>query len=280
MVAEAKTMLAKAKSDLNRYRPLAAQNAVSQSDLDAAEAIYEASVSGVEAAEANLRASKIQLSYTTIYSPIAGIIGQTKAKVGDFVGKDPNPVILNVVSRIDTALVEFFITETQYLQIARFLTAMKSEERARRNESNLRLILVDGSVYGHKGRIDFIDREIDPTTGSMLVQASFPNPDELLRPGQFAKVKARVNVVENAIQIPQRCVMELQGTYSVYVVDAENKVELRTIDAGPKINNFWLILSGLQAGEKIVYEGLQKVRAGATIDPVVTDVQPIISENN
>ncbi|NOQ96218.1 MAG: efflux RND transporter periplasmic adaptor subunit, partial [Desulfobacterales bacterium] len=196
-VAEAQTMLAKAESDLNRIRPLARQKAVSQSDLDAAVALHEAAISSVKAAEANLRAAKIQLGYTKIYSPLSGIIGKTKAKVGDFVGRSPNPVILNTVSRIDTILVQFFITETQYLLLVRrYLSRNDSADRDR-EEAHLELILADGSLYEHKGKADFIDRQVDPTTGAMLIQASFPNPDELLRPGQFARVKAKVTVVKD-----------------------------------------------------------------------------------
>jgi membrane fusion protein (multidrug efflux system) len=270
-VAEAKTVLEKTKSDLNRIRPLARQKAVSQSDLDAAVALHEAAISSVKAAQANLRASKIQLSYTKIYSPISGIIGKTKAKVGDFVGRSPNPVILNTVSRIDTILVQFFITETQYLLLARrYLSRNDSADQDK--EAHLELILADGSLYEHKGKADFIDRQVDPTTGAMLVQASFPNPDELLRPGQFARVKAKVTVVKDGILIPQRCVTELQGLYSVYVVDNSDKVEQREVKAGSKVKQFWLILEGLKPGEKVVYEGLQKVKAGAIVNPIIKEI--------
>ncbi len=273
-VAEARTMLAKAQSDLNRIRPLAQQNAVSQSDLDGAVAQYEASVASVEAANANLRAAKIQLSYTKIYSPISGIIGRTRAKVGDFVGREPNPVILNVVSRIDTALVQFFITEAQYLEVARYLLTVEDSIKNKRDKAQFRLILVDGSIYEHPGKLDFIDREVDPTTGAMLVQASFPNPDEILRPGQFAKVKARMAIIDNGIMIPQRCITELQGRYSVFIINEENKVEMREVKVGPNIGDFWVIKEGLVTGEKVVYEGIQKVKEGGTVNPIIQDIKP------
>ena len=278
MVAEAKTMLAKAQSDLARIRPLAEQKAVSQSDLDTAVAMDEAAAASVEAAEANLRASKIQLGYTRIYSPINGIIGQTSAKVGDYVGRSPNPVILNVVSRIDTILVEFFITEQQYLQIARFAGKRLSEISERDDFARLELKLADGSTYGHKGRIDFIDRGVDPSTGAILIQASFPNPDELLRTGQFARIKAQVHSIENGVKIPQRCISEMQGRFSVFVVNDENVVESREVDAGPKIDDFQVIRSGLEAGEKVVYEGLQWVRSGMTVTPVVKEIEPVTED--
>ena len=270
-VAEAKTMLAKARGDLGRIKPLAEINAVSMSDLDEAVAAEEAAIASYDAAESNLRASKIELSYTLIKSPIDGLIGKTAAKVGDFVGRDPNSVILNTVSNIDTILVTFFITETQYLSIARYL--IESEPQKQREEPNsLELILVDGSVYTHKGNTDFIDRDVNPTTGAMLIQASFPNPEKLLRPGQFTKVRAKAQVIKDGILIPQRCVMELQGLYNVFVVDADQKVAIREIKAEQKVGSYWLITEGLKAGEKVIFEGLQKVKDGATVKPVLVDL--------
>ena len=278
MVAEARTMLAKAQSDLARIRPLAEQKAVSQSDLDTAVAMDEAAAASVEAAEANLRASKIQLGYTKIYSPIDGIIGKTNAKVGDYVGRSPNPVILNTVSRIDTVLVEFFITEQQYLQIARFAGKRLSEISERDDSARLELKLADGSTYDHKGKIDFIDRGIDPSTGAILIQASFSNPDELLRTGQFARVKVQVHSLENGIKIPQRCISELQGRFSVFIVNDENVVESREVDAGFKIDDFQVIRSGLKAGEKVVFEGLQWIRPGMKVTPVLKEIEPVTED--
>jgi len=273
-VAEAQTMLAKASSDLGRIKPLAELKAVSQSDLDGAVAQFEAAQAGLDAASANLRASQIQLGYTEIYSPITGIIGKTKAKVGDFVGREPNPVILNVVSQTDTILVEFFLTENQYLEAARRFLAEAGDAESEKDKAVLELILSDGSLYPQKGKVDFIDRDVDPTTGAILLQASFPNPDGLLRPGQFAKVKVHVESVKDAILLPQRCVMELQGHYNVYVVGADNTVAIREITVGPKIGSLWLITDGLQPGEKVVYEGLQKVKDGTSVKPTVVDVKP------
>ena len=267
-VAEAKTTLAKAKGDLDRIEPLAKVKAVSESDLDTAVALHEAAIASLDAARANLRAAKIQLGYTKIFSPIDGIIGKTQAKVGDFVGREPNPVILNTVSRIDTIRVEFFITESQYLEFAR-IRAKKNGSEMRSTGPRLELILVDGSVYDHKGDADFVDRQIDTTTGAMLVQASFPNPEQLLRPGQFAKVKAEMYVVKDGILIPQRCVSELQGAFSVFVVDESNKVKRKKVEVGPKIKEFWLITDGLKPGEKVIYEGLQLAKDGVVVEPTV-----------
>lgn len=287
MVAEAKTALAKAVSDLNRTRPLAEQNAVSQRDLDSAVALHEAAIASVEAAQANLKAANIQLSYTKMSSPISGIIGKTKAKVGDFVGRSPNPVILNTVSQIDTVLVEFFITENQYLQFARRYLARRNLASAKNSldetyepdqTPDLELILSDGSLYEHKGRSEFIDREVDPTTGAILMQASFPNPDKLLRPGQFARVKGEIEMVKQGILVPQRSVMELQGLYNVYLVNDSNKILKQNVKVGPKIKDFWLIMEGLKSEDKVVYEGLQKVKEGMTVNPILQEITPTDEE--
>ena len=278
-VAEAKTLLANAKNELNRYIPLAEVNAVSKSDLDAAQTTYDAAIAGVEAAEANLKASEIILGYTKIYSPITGIIGKTKAKVGDFVGQSPNPIILNVVSQIDEILVEFFLTENDYLKFLRRYIEAKDEKgnklKVKGEKSSLQLILADGSVHEYKGKINFIDRGVDPSTGAVLIQASFPNPTGLVRPGQFARVKALIGFRENGIVIPQRCVSEIQGIYNVLVINNENKIENRRIEVGQKYSDFWLITDGLKANEMIIYEGIQKVREGMTIKPVVKEIKPV-----
>ena len=272
-VAEAKTILAKTTSDLNRIRPLAARRAVSQSDLDGAVAAYEASIASLEAAEANLRAAKINLSYTRILAPITGIIGKTQAKVGDFVGRSPNPVILNTVSNISTVRVEFFLTENQYLQVARRIRELEQEQVTQDEPRPLELILADGSLYPQKGQFDFIDRGVDPETGSILIQVSFPNPDQFLRPGQFARIRAIAERLEDGILVPQRCVSELQGIQRVFVVGSDNKVEERKVVVGSTLGSNRLILEGLEADEKIVYEGLQKVADGVVVKPEIASIE-------
>ena len=280
-VAEAETVLAKAKSDLDRYLPLAEQNAVSKSDLDAKQAQYDAALSSLEAAKANLKSAEIELGYTKILSPINGIIGKTKAKVGDYVGRDPNPVILNTVSETDEVRVNFYLTETDYLQIFRRIVEERNITGKIRETKNdisnenrtIELLLSDGSTYEYKGTVDFIDRGVDPSTGTILVECLFPNPDLILRPGLYAKVKVKMEDRTDAILIPQRCVMELQGQYSVYVVNAENKIEARQIAPGQKVGDYLLVNEGLQPGEKIVIDALQKVRSEMEISPVVTEFQ-------
>ncbi|BDD07202.1 efflux RND transporter periplasmic adaptor subunit [Aureibacter tunicatorum] len=275
-LAEAKIRLIKSKNDLDRYIPLAEINAVSQSDLDAVEAEYGAAQEAVKAAQASLRIAKINLSYTRIHSPINGLIGRTKAKVGEYVGRDPNPVILNQVSEIDTILVQFFITEKDYLLMARRYivegetpaSLSEVEEDEVSQSTDLSLILADGSTFEYKGKFDFLDREVDPTTGSILVQASFPNPINLIRPGQFAKVKANVEDIEGAYVIPQKCVVSFQGKNFVYVVGKDNQVEQKSVTLGPNYKDYSVVLTGLESTDMVVVEGLQKVRIGATVNPV------------
>ena len=270
-LAVAKTSLAKTKSDLDRIEPLAKINAVSQSDLDAARANYDASLAYVDAMESNLRFAEINLGYCWIKSPLDGVIGKTKARIGEFVGQDPNPVILNTVSTVDTVRVEFHLAEAQYIRLAReYGNSTKAEEDITAAVPNIGLILADGSTFKYKGKIDFINREVDSQTGSLLVQTSFPNPDKLLKPGQYAKVVVKVENAKGGLLIPQRCVMELQGQYSVYIVNAENKVESRQIVAGESVGDMLIVKEGLQAGEKIVIDALQKVSSGLVVKPQVT----------
>ena len=273
-LAEAKTEQAKAESDLNRIKPLAEINAVSKSDLDAAQAQYDAAVSYVNAMESNLHFAKINLGYCWMKSPINGIIGKTEARVGEFVGKEPNPVILNTVSTIDTVRVEFYLAEADYIRLAqKFIELNKVNEksiREKEKEEKLSLILADGSEFKYKGYVNFFNREVDPQTGSLLVQAVFQNPDKLLKPGQYAKVVVKMRDAKNALYIPQRCMIEMQGQYSVFVINNENKVESRQVVAGERVNDYWIIKEGLQKGEKVVIDALQKVGTGLEVNPQVT----------
>lgn len=275
MVSQAQTVLVQTESDLNRVKPLAAVSAVSQRDLDEAQAKRDAAVSSLEAAKANLNLARINLGYTKMYAPIDGIIGKTLAREGEFVGRSPNPVILNTVSQISSIRVQFFLSESEYLKVAREYI----DQRAGKTDSEeqkgmpLELRLADGTMYEHKGKVDFIDRNIDPNTGTILIQATFPNPDLLIRPGQFARVKAMVKEEQNALLIPQKCATELQGQYAVFLVNAENKVESRQIEIGEKLGEFYVVREGLSAGDRIILEGLQKVRAGMEIVPQVAEFQ-------
>jgi len=270
-LASAKTELIRAQNDLERIRPLAKANAVSKSDLDAAIADEGAAKAGVDAALANLRLAKIEMGYCNIYSPINGVIGKTQAREGEFVGKDPNPVILNTVSRIESVRVQFFLTESEYLKLMRTFIKEGGEASERDKKTNaekfLELILSDGSIHTEKGNIDFIDREVDASTGSILLQASFKNPNGIIRPGQFARIRANVGIEKNAILVPQKAIKELQGKFSISVLLKGNKVESRSIETGEKIGDYWIVTKGLQKGDKVIYEGAQKVRNGMQVNP-------------
>ena len=266
MVAQANTIVTQKESDLKRVKPLAEIDALSKRELDMAQAQRDASISSLEAANADLKIALINLSYTKIASPIDGIIGRTLAREGEFVGKNPNPVILNTVSDINTIRVQFFLSENEYLKIAK-----NSSQQEREKKSDIQLILSDGSLFEERGKIDFIDRNIDTSTGTILVQATFQNPDKIIRPGQFARVKIKVKDVKGALIVPQKCLMELQGQYSVLVVNEQNKVETIQVEVGEKIPGFVIVKSGLKNGDRVVLEGLQKARPGNEIIPVVTD---------
>lgn len=280
-LAKAKTMLVKAKADLDRIKPLAASNAVSQSDLDAAQAQYDAAKSAVEAAKANVKSAEINLSYTRIKSPIDGIIGITRAKVGEFVGRSPNPVILNMVSNTKDVIVKFFLPENEYLILAReYQKTQKSDSANLQGDKveNLELLLADGSTYKFKGRLDAMNAQVDPNTGSILIQAIFPNPNGLLKPGMYTKVKVKIRSKKNALVIPRRCLIELQGQYSVFVVNDSSKVVSRQVDLGYKTSDMCIIDSGLKEGELVVIDALQKVRPGMVVKPKVTEFESKFKE--
>ena len=247
-------------------------DAVSQRELDMAQAQRDASISALDAAKADLRIAEINLSYTRIMAPIDGIIGRTLAREGEFVGKDPNPVILNTVSDIESIRVQFFLSENEYLRAARTYATESAKKIGDRDDMvEVKLILSDGSLYDQIGSIDFIDRNVDSSTGTILLQATFSNPKNLIRPGQFARVKIKITELNDALIVPQKCLSELQGKYSVLVVNPENKVEAVQVETGENIPGFTIITKGIKPGDKIILEGLQKARPGMEVIPVVTD---------
>jgi len=265
-LASARTRLVKAESDVKRYRPLAEMHAVSEADLDAAVAEEGAARGQVDAAEASLRFAKITLGYTRITAPIDGLIGMTQAKVGDYVGQFPNPVVLNTVSNVTAVQARFAITERDYLDLMRkFGPPERNAQRLK--QDNIELLLADGSVYPEKGSLDFADRQIDPSTGTLRLQATFPNPDGILRPGQYARVRIIIDVRQGALLVPQRAVQELQGQQMVSVVGPDGTVESRTLQMGPRLGTLWLVEKGLKPGEKVVLAGAQKVRPGTKVVP-------------
>ena len=241
----------------------------------------DAAKAAVEAAEANLESSRIELGFTRVYSPIDGIIGKTEVFPGDYVGRGFNNTVLNEVSRIDTILVNFHLPEEKYLEIARFISRQDpAKQREERSARGLTLILADGSIYPEKGKIEFINRQVDASTGTILLQASFPNSEGILRPGQFARVQAVIELIQGGLLVPQRCVQELQGNYSVFVVNESSEVEFRQIEvASTYQTRFMVVSSGLEPGDQVIYEGLQKVKSGARVNPVEQEISLSESEN-
>jgi membrane fusion protein (multidrug efflux system) len=279
-VAEAKTLLAKSKADLDRIRPLAEMRAVSQQDLDAAVAQYEAALGNLQASEAQLDQAQIQLSYTIIHSPIDGRIGISKAKVGEFVGQSPNPVVLNYVSQADPIRVRFAINERDYLRLARQVQNLSSEggERLSDEDSGLVLILADGTEHPYPGTVVGYDAAINPTTGTFTIEADFPNPGGIVLAGQFARVRAVAERIDDAVLVPQRAIAELQGIYRVFVIDDDNTAKLRTVELGPPVGNLRVVQSGVAAGERVAIEGLLRLTNDAVVEPRLTTLDAPASE--
>jgi membrane fusion protein (multidrug efflux system) len=263
--AEVKTMLAQAEADVKRYRPLAEAGAVSRRTLEIAEANLEARASELEAAEASVRYAQINLGYATVESPISGLIGLSLAKPGEFVGQYPNPVILNTVSSIDTIRVRFAITEREYIELTR-----RQADGGGGSDSpgrSLDLVLADGSTYPHTGWASVAERQVDTATGTLTIEAYFPNPDRALRPGQFARVRTAVETRAGAIVIPSRAVLDLQGIKMAYVVGPDNKAQNRRVTIGATVGDEVVIEEGVAAGERVVVEGLVRVRPGMVVSP-------------
>jgi membrane fusion protein (multidrug efflux system) len=201
--------------------------------------------------------AKLNLGWTTVTSPIPGIAGIAKVGVGDLM--TPNTVMATV-STVNPIYVDFSISEQDYLRFARTGTGEKTSD-------DLELTLGDGSKFPQHGKALLVNREVDSHTGTIQVRAAFPNPGNVLRPGQYARIRAVTDVRKNALLVPQRAVSELQGIYQVGVVDAENKVDIRNVKPGPQYRDMWVIDSGLQPGDKVVVDGLQRLRDGMTVNP-------------
>jgi membrane fusion protein (multidrug efflux system) len=260
-LASAEAQLAKAKSDLDRIIPLAAINAVSQRDLVAAQAQYDAAVGGEEAAKGMVKNAEIELGYASIYSPIDGIIGISNFEVGDLVGTIQS-FNLNTVSSTKTIRVRFSVTEAEYLEFRKRIPDKS------KMDWTIEMILSDGSIHPYRGQINLANREIDPSTGTLTMEASIPNPEEDVRPGQFAKVRFTTEVRKAAMMVPLRAVTEMQGTYQVFVVNSENKVEARMVQAGQQYEGYWIIDSGLEPTDKIALLGNAAIRVNSTVTPV------------
>jgi membrane fusion protein (multidrug efflux system) len=246
------------KANLARIKPLAEKNAVSQKDLDDAVGAELSARSAVEGAQAALETAQLNLGFTRITSPVDGIAGIAKAQIGDLLSPSAQTE-LTTVSTVNPIKVYINVSETEYLKY--------TSSNSKPANLPLELILTDGSVYPHPGKLSLADRQVDPTTGTLKVGALFPNPGNRLRPGQYGKIRATTEVIKGALLVPQRAITELQGKYLVAVVGADNKVDIRPVKVGERIGSDWIVSQGLKAGEKVVAEGTQKVRPGISVNP-------------
>jgi len=251
----ARAALAQAEIDVRRYTPLVAQKAVSQAELDKAQSAQRAATAAVAADQAALDNAKLNLGWTTVTSPIAGVAGVAKVGIGDLM--TPNTV-MTTVSSVNPIYVDVNVAEQEYLRFRRSNT---------QKAKNLELILGDGTIFPHRGQVLFVNREVDTRTGTIQVRGEFPNPGDLLRPGQYARVRAVTEVRKDALLIPQQSVAELQGVYQVALVGSDNKVIIRIVKLGPQFRDMWVVESGLEAGENVIVDGLQRVKTGATVAP-------------
>ena len=254
--------LGKTEVDERRLKPLAERKAVPQQDYDNAAANLLTAKAGVSSAKAGVVDAELNLSYCTIRSPIAGLIGKRLVAPGNLVGKS-EATLLDTVSSIDPMRVNATISEAEYLKFA----AQFQKKGLPTNSSVLELILADGSVFPQKGKVVIVDRAVDVKTGTLSMVAEFPNPGGLLRPGQFGRLRAPVEIAENAILVPKRAVQEVQGAKSVLVVGADNMVALRTIRPGESVGQDLIVLDGVQPGERVIVDGIQKARPGSKVNP-------------
>jgi len=264
-LADANGLMIKARNDLDRIEPLAAIGAISQRELVAAQASYTSSKAMVESSEAALRNAKIELGYCNVLAPVSGMIGISTVKVGDFVSVGPQ-FIINTVSSIDNIRVRFTISEKEYLRITRLMQKLGLKLGA--TGDAVSMTLDDGTRYPLKGRINFADRQVDPSTGAMTLEAQFRNTDNLLRPGQYVKLRLVTELRDNALLIPQRAVNEMQGSFQVFTVADSNKLDIKLIKLGPRYNMSYIVEEGLSKGDRIVIGGTQMLRSGSVITPI------------
>jgi membrane fusion protein, multidrug efflux system len=262
-VASAKTEMVRAQNELNRVKPLADMNALSKQDLDNSTAGYEAAVAKVKAAEASLQNAKIEFGYTRVYAPFNGVVGISNVRVGDYASRAGASSVLTTISSIGGVRIRFQISEREYLRIAQMTKEELSSAR-----KNVQLILADGSLYPQKGEVNFADREIDPKTGTLTIEALFPNPAGLLRPGLFVKTRLLLSTYQNAVMIPQRAVFQLQSLSQVFTVSDSSTLKVTIIETGPKVGDGWIIKKGLNAGDKVAVIGTASLTPNSKIEVI------------
>lgn len=260
-LAEAEAILARARQDVARYKPLLPDNAIPRQTYDQAVSFEQQNAAIAQARRAALEKARIDRSYSEVRSPVSGQIGLQKIEVGALASAGQS--VLATVSTLDPVVCYFSIPETDYINFAR-----RFQTGGQRPPPHVELILADDSVYGEKGVVDFADRALNPATGTLTVRAVFPNSTNLLRPGMNTRVRIVHEVAQNAILIPQKAVTEMLGKQFATVVTGENKVEQRPIRTGPRLGDQWIVEDGLKADELVVVEGLQKARPGSVVKPL------------
>ena len=265
-VATMQAKLDQAETEVGRLKPLAEQQAVSRRDYDNAVSSRDAAKAQLDAAKAALDKAQLDLGYTTIKAPMNGLADLTKVKAGNLVGRGES-TLLTTISVIDPINFSASITEADYLRFAERAVAAKAKEKERTEEAVVDLILADGTVYPRKGQLDAVQRAVDSKTGTLAIRFLFPNPERLIRPGQYGRIRFVPETLVDAVCVPQKAVTELQGVFQVVVVGEGNKAEIRTVKMGSRSGNLWVVAEGLKAGEKVVVEGLQQVKPGAEVNP-------------
>jgi len=266
-LAQAEAQLGKASLDVQRDTPLAQARAIAQSQLDTEIQAKLGAQALVQAAKANVEQAQLNLEWTQVTSLINGIAGIAQVQIGNLVGPSS---VLTSVSQVDPIKAYFTVSEQEFTEFhRRFPTEQSVEEQRRRMP--LQLLLADGSVYERPGTIYFADREVNPATGAIRIAGVFPNPNNLLRPGGYGRVRASAKTQSGALLVPQRAVIELQGSRQVAVVGNDNKVSIRPITVGERVGKLWIVTEGLKPGERVVVEGLMKVRDGAPVKAVSAD---------
>jgi membrane fusion protein, multidrug efflux system len=265
LLASAQANQVKTQNDVNRYAPLAKEQAIPQQDLDTAiqvnlgaKAQVDAAKAQIEAAKGQLASAQLNLGFTRVLSLIDGVAGIAQGQLGDLVTPS---TLLTTVSTVDPIKIYFPVSEREYLDY------VKEHPDEDKRHLRLQLILANGLVYPHEGQTTLVDRQVDVKTGTLRVQGLFPNPGNVLRPGQYARVRTIIATRRGALLVPQKAVSELQGNYQVAVVGSDNKVQIRPVKVGEQVGTEWIIEQGLKPGERVVAEGVQKVRGGMTVNP-------------
>lgn len=258
----AQTELVRTQNELSRVRLLTEMNALSKKDLDNAIAAYDAAQAHVKSAEASLQNAKIELGYTRVYAPFDGIVGISNVRVGDYISRMGSNSILTTISSIGAVRVRFQISEREYLRLSKLSQAERQTLRY------VKLILADGTTYPETGEVNFADREIDPATGTLTIEASFPNPSGLLRPGLFVKAHVLISTFPGAVLVPQRSVMQMQTLAQVFIITDSSTLKSQVVEVGPKVNDAWIITKGLKPGDRVAVIGTASLTANSKIDIV------------